>query len=515
MPVDTGVHLVSSLCFNLSLVFLALLEPPLQIAQVLLLIAISSNGMSNPSGYWPLLLSHIVAVVTPLLTMGFVYWDESPTAQYALVTLVACYIAGQVTARRRNHGVFYQQLQARMELESGNSQLRLELGAAKNDLTAKSKLFVAASHDLRQPIHSMTLCCSSLSMKPLDSKVRDIANHMTIAVETLNAQLDAILDVAKLDAGIVPVNKLDINLAGLLSRIYSDFLPLARAKELALQIDCPPECGVFTDSSLLERMLRNLLSNAIKYTDTGEVRIQVVTTDFHVFVNIIDTGIGIAKQDQEHIFEEYHQLNDSDRNRRKHLSQFNNKHADRRKGLGLGLSIVHRHAKLLASDLKLHSALRMGSTFSLKLVNSYRRGTTNKTVINDDRFWSTLTVLVVDDEIEIRQGTKILLQLLGCTVMDAESSEQALRLAVNQPPDIALVDFRLSDTDNGLIAIQKLRTRYPGLPAIIISGVSERSQCAQIEASGITLLPKPVLVESLKMTMISALCARETAVVGA
>lgn len=498
-----GVQFVASIGFGLSLFFLPLLEPPLQIAQALLLAAIGRNVITSASDYWPFILIHIFTLVLPLLALGVFYLATSPAVQYVLFIGVIIYLVGQINILHRKTFATDNLLYTRADFEQSHSHLRLELAAAQSDLTAKSRVFVAASHDLRQPIHSLTLCCSSLSMKPLDGKVRDIANHMTVAVESLSAQLDAMLDVAKLDAGIVPVNKLDISLTALLTRIYNDFQPLATAKQLALHIDCPAQCAVFTDGSLLERMLRNLLSNAIKYTDMGEVRIQVVTTDEHVFVNIIDTGIGIAEQDQEHIFEEYYQLNDSDRNRRQNMGQFNSKNADRRKGLGLGLSIVQRHAKLLGTDLKLHSELRMGSIFSLQLVNSYRQEKPQKTVTNNAHFWSTLTVLVVDDEPEIRQGTKILLQLLGCTVMIAQSSEQAFSLSQKHQPDIALVDFWLSKKDHGLATVLQLRTLYPELPAIIISGVSEPIQLEKIQTSGITLVSKPVMVEALKQAIIS------------
>jgi len=503
MTLAAGINLARSICFSMSLFYFPMLEPPLQIALALLLAAIGRNFIASASGYSPFLLTHIVTVVIPLAALWIYYLPADSSIQYTLFTVVVIYVSGQLYASRRNHPVFYSQLQARINLEQSNSKLHYELAAALGDIASKARLLAAASHDLRQPIHSLTLFCSALTMKPLDDNVRDIADSMTTAVESLGAQLDAVLDLSKLDAGIVPVNKGDFDLSLMLARIYSDFLPLATAKSLAMQIDCPPRCAVFTDNNLLERVLRNLLSNAVKYTDQGKVSIQVIITDDHVFVNIIDTGIGIAEQDQESIFEEFHQFYDDDRNRRKHRAQFNSKNADRRKGLGLGLSIVRRHTTLLGAELKLYSKPRIGSIFSLKLVKGSRHDEPKKNNASDDMFWSALTILLINDT-DNCQEMKTLLEILGCTVMVAENTGQALSPTTAYQADVAILDFQLSEKDNGLATVQLLRTLYPGLPTIITSGDTEPSPLAELQASGTAVLHKPVLVESLKLAILSA-----------
>lgn len=496
----------SNIAYGSSLFLFAGLQAEAQMIHSFLLVGLGIIFITNAKGHSLFILTHILFVLAPI---AYAWTPNSTVVPDALnsdtiLFIIIIYAFVLIYVSVKNYKTFCSLINVKVELEKTTKKLHLTQKHAESAGVAKTRFLAAASHDLRQPIHSLTLFCSALNMKELDSKVRDIANHITIAVESLGFQLDAILDVSKLDAGIVPVNKNDINLAGMLARIHSDFSPLAEQKNLILHLDCPAQCSVFTDSNLFERMIRNLLSNAIKYTDTGEINIQIVTTEKNIFVNIIDTGIGIAEEEQEHIFEEFHQLHDAERDRRKHLGQFNSKNADRRKGLGLGLAIVRRHAKLLGIELKLNSQPRLGSIFTLKLQKGEQGIEAANSEVENDIHWSDLTVLVVDDEPEIRLGMKTVLEILECRVCVAESSEAAISLALTEKPDIALIDFRLSEYDNGLITIKRLRAIYPELPAIIISGDTDPQQLLQIQESGIELLHKPVLVESLKKAISNA-----------
>jgi signal transduction histidine kinase len=176
---------------------------------------------------------------------------------------------------------------------------------------------------------------------------------MNAALAALASQLDALLDISKLDAGIEPVNHSNVNLCLLLARLVHEFTLSATDKGLELKLSAPPDSYVHTDEMLFERIIRNLLSNAIKYTERGSIELVVSQSGAKYLLKIIDTGAGIAEEDQSKIFEEFYQLHNPGR--------------DHSRGLGLGLSIVRRLVDLLAIELLMSSSVDKGTTFTLML----------------------------------------------------------------------------------------------------------------------------------------------------
>src|SRR6185295_12540747 len=253
--------------------------------------------------------------------------------------------------------------------------------------------------------------------RPLDEATRQIAMHMNTALEALSAQIDALLDMSKLDAGVVPVNKTTVSLSGFLTRLQDEYLPLVSARGLVLTTQCPPDALCETDEVLLARIIRNLLENAIKYTPTGEIAIRAHagagTADAGAgdwVISVEDTGIGIPEAEHQRVFEEFYQLHNPER--------------DRSRGLGLGLSIVRRLAQLLELEIDMSSSPGRGTRFSITVPGADRAsaaspGDRPAAGLHRSESLAGTRVLVLDDEEAVRRGMETLLQAFGCEVRSA------------------------------------------------------------------------------------------------
>jgi CheY-like chemotaxis protein len=382
--------------------------------------------------------------------------------------------------------LFRESFEIRLQHVDLNQRLTKALDESRVANAAKTRFLAVASHDLRQPVHALALFSSSLSRRKLDERTREIAAHVETAIDTLSSQLDALLDVSKLDAGIVKPSPTSFELDRLLARLHEQFLPLAEEKGLALTTASGSRAVVTTDETLLEQIVRNLLGNAIKYTDTGSISVVVTNDGVETLLAIKDTGRGIPIEAQAHVFEEFYQVDNPGR--------------DRSRGLGLGLAITRRLVDLLGLRLTMSSAVGVGTTFTIALASApaqaVRPAATTPNVELSRRH-----VLVVDDEPEIRAGMRLLLEDLGCHVQLASDTAEALRCAAAARPDIVLSDFRLRGGDNGLETIRQLRTRYPGLPAALVTGDSGPDRLRQTLDPGIKLLHKPVRPDTLAATI--------------
>jgi signal transduction histidine kinase len=213
----------------------------------------------------------------------------------------------------------------------------------------KSKFFAAASHDLRQPMHALTLFVDVLKNRPHDEQSTQLVRQIEQSANVMGEMFDALLDLSKLDAGVVQPNNECFSVLPMLERLRDEFDWLARDKDLRLLMaNCPGD--VYTDQVLLERVLRNLISNAIRYTEQGSVAVMCDRVTDGLRISVKDSGIGIAPDQIKHIFEEYYQVGNPQR--------------DRRRGLGLGLSIVSRLERLLGYRMEVESTLGLGSCFT-------------------------------------------------------------------------------------------------------------------------------------------------------
>ncbi|HRO57857.1 MAG TPA: ATP-binding protein [Burkholderiaceae bacterium] len=387
---------------------------------------------------------------------------------------------------------FSESFAIRLDQVALNRQLHAALDDAETASRAKTRFLASASHDLRQPLHTLSLFGAALEMRPLDARSHEIARSMNEALQHLSSELDALLDVSKLDAGVVRVTPANIDVGRLLERIAAPYAEtIGRTGGVSLDVDCEAGLIVRSDRSLLERVLRNLIDNAVKYTEKGSILVEARRRNGTVHVLIADTGVGIPDAEQTRIFEEFYQIGNRER--------------DRRKGLGLGLSIVRRLTELLDIDMSLDSAPSRGSRFTLQIAAASPSQAPPAQILETEAPHMALDVLVIDDEPSIRLGMRTLLEGLGCRVELAASTEDALAAATERPPDLVLADLRLQDDDDGICAIQAIREIHPGTPAILVSGDTAPDRLRDADAAGIPMLHKPVPVDQLRQAIIKVI----------
>lgn len=447
------------------------------------ILAFCAGSVSSTAGYRPVFLAYVTPTLVPLA----VVWGTNaggPISWHHVFVAILTVLYGLVLLRLAHEAfrLFRESFEIRLGHVDLNKRLEQALAESRSANAAKTRFLAVASHDLRQPVHALALFTGSLSRRELDDRTREIAQHIESAVDTLSLQLDALLDISKLDAGIVKPSVTAFDLSAFLERLGEQFAPLAELKRLDLRIDCPPNTGVVTDEILLEQIVRNLLGNAVKYTDRGAVSIGARDDGEKVSLTISDTGRGIPAHAQPHVFEEFYQVDNPER--------------DRNRGLGLGLAITKRLVNLLDLPLAMQSEAGRGTTFTIELRRAARR-TESARPMGAILKLGGLQVLVVDDEPEVREGMRMLLEDLGCSVVTAEGTQEALDSARRVTPDIVLSDLRLRGTDNGLATVRALRELVAELPAIVLTGDSGPDRLREAHDANVKLLHKPVRPDTL------------------
>jgi CheY-like chemotaxis protein/anti-sigma regulatory factor (Ser/Thr protein kinase) len=325
-------------------------------------------------------------------------------------------------------------------------------------------------------------------------KVVDQAEASVVAMEQL---LDALLDISKLDAGILTPHLEDFRLNALLARMQNSFAAAAAAKGLRLRA-VPSHLVVRSDPVLLERIMMNLVSNAVRYTERGGVVIGCRRRGADVRIEVWDSGLGIPDDKRTAVFQEFFQLTDPGR--------------DRSKGLGLGLAIVERLARLLQHRIELRSTPGRGSAFAIVLPagDAQRVIATPPAAQTVDRHLRGAFVVVVDDEALVRDGMRGLLTGWGCHVLAAGSGDEALaQLAAHERiPDLIVSDYRLRDGENGIDVIHRLHAALTvPIPSVLISGDTAPERLREATASGYHLLHKPVQPAKLRAMLSYVLSA--------
>lgn len=365
---------------------------------------------------------------------------------------------------------------------------------AEQTNAAKTRFLAAASHDLRQPIHALGLFFAELSDQVRSPETEHVISQVEDSIESINSMLNALLDVSKLDAGIIKPNLQAFNLADLFERLSVEFRPLASEQGNELKFR-PVSTTVMTDPEMLERMLRNLVGNALRYTKNGRILVAARIRNKQLEIRVIDTGLGIPADKLDEIFIEFHQLHNMAR--------------DRRQGLGLGLAIVKRLDNLLQHELKVVSKLGHGSCFSITLPMVSKSMATqfhpNKTAPSSlNNTLAGCRLLVLDDDVAVREGMQGLLTQWGCKVITASSYPEAIVYLEKEklPIDLLIVDYRLPEPVSGIEAARLLQSRvgYP-LGVLIITGDTGPERLREADASGFPLLHKPVQPAKLRSTL--------------
>jgi len=322
---------------------------------------------------------------------------------------------------------------------------------------AKSRFLAAASHDLRQPLHALNLFVAQLRSESDEAERRRIAGRIDAAVAAMNELFNALLDISKLDAGVMAPQVTEFPVARLLKRLETTFLASAREKGLDLRI-VSSRASIRSDFILLERILLNLVSNAVRYTPRGGIVVGCRRRNGLLRIDVCDSGMGIPQEEQRNIFGEFVQLTSS---------EFGG-------GLGLGLAIVDRLSRLLDHPIEVSSKAGSGSRFSicvpLAAVQEQPVELTVPAAGLRDPLQGKL-IVVIDDDPLVLDGMRGLLQSWGCRIVTADSDNAALARLNDAKPDLIISDYRLAHGGNGFQAIARLnRAIAAEVPAFLISG---------------------------------------------
>jgi two-component system, sensor histidine kinase len=388
----------------------------------------------------------------------------------------------------------FENLHLLQELERQKEIAERERGQAETANISKSRFLAAASHDLRQPIHTLSLFVAAAKHPTTAQEHALIIDRIESAVGSLATLFDSLLDISRLDAGVLQPQIRTVAILPILKTMEAEYAQETNAKDLKFRLRCR-DVSIRTDPLLLERMIRNLVSNALRYTNAGGVLVAGRKRGAHLQIEVWDTGIGIASENQSRVFEEFYQIGNAER--------------DRRRGVGLGLAIVKRLADLLQHPIRLDSRLGSGSRFSVAVpisaIPSGEAGLTNRIAYDDDdTVLLGVVVVVIDDEPDILAAVELLLRQWGCTVIAAESSALATEQlrTKNLLPDLVLSDYRLRNEETGIDAIRALRASFgDGILALLVTGDTGAERLRNATASGLEILHKPLNAEQLKQVL--------------
>jgi len=503
--VDAALRMMTTLSFVNGLiqgVGVALFFPGLGLEQkaivTMIMVCLSAGAVAANAGY-----SHaFYAWAIPMfisLALAWARQGDVPSAWIAVLLVLfpivqSFFVRDNERVLRNSFGIRYQNERLIRELEVQRQAVARERDRAEDANRAKSRFLASASHDLRQPLHTLSLYSAALGMRKTDERTQQMAREIGTAITSLGSLLDALLDISKLDAEAVQPEPSRFALDALASRVAGEFRPIAEAKGLALEFEAGTPVIVETDVVLLERVLRNLVDNAIKYTTRGTVRLEVQGAGDRALLSVSDSGPGIPRAEQARVFEEFYQLSNPER--------------DRSRGIGLGLAIVRRLTDLLGIELRLESDSGKGVTFRLALPLAAAEAPAGKTDSAVEPGAIALPVglhvLVTDDEGSVREGMRTLLETWGCAVTLASNIAEALAALGETGADLIIADQRLRGRETGVELVRRARGLVPGLPALLITGDTAAGLRRDAEALGLALLHKPVSDQSLQKAIAAA-----------
>lgn len=461
-----------------------------QILYVWAVVMMSVAAMFSFSAFYPCFLAFLLPWVLPVMVeLGMhntpVHWGV------AIGILLFAAVAARFVWTFNQ--VFLDSLKLRFENVDLVAQLTVQKEAAEAAGLAKSRFLAVASHDLRQPMHALNLYVGSLAGLDLSDRARKLLGNVRQCGEAMDKMFRALLDVSRLDAGIVQAETRAFSMQSMLDRVRMEFEPQARDKGLELRVvGC--SASVHSDPAMVERMLRNLVLNAVLHTDSGKVLVGCRRRKGRLHIKVYDTGPGIPRELHGKVFEEFFQIGNPER--------------DRTKGLGLGLAIVSRLARLLSVNVTLESEPGKGAMFAFELprvrqddVPIHMRTDPGMRARNN---LEGMMVVVIDDEAPILDAMRELLEMWGCRVVTATSGDEALKKlgSSTRVPDILVCDYRLRGDEDGIGVVGALRAEFnDDIPAVLITGDTGPERIREIQASGLKVLHKPLQENELRSVL--------------
>ncbi|MDA5094673.1 PAS-domain containing protein [Aliiroseovarius sp. KMU-50] len=377
-------------------------------------------------------------------------------------------------------------------------ELRAARDFAERANASKSRFVAAASHDLLQPVNAAKLFISSLEHTELDQKQNSIVGRISKSFQSVESILGALLDISKLDSGQVNLNISDFSLDQIFDRLLDEFSDAAAEKGLKLTV-VRSSARVNSDPVYLRRILQNLVSNAIRYTDTGRVLVGVRHHADRLDVHVIDTGIGIAPEEQELVFKEFHRSDPSQSSE---------------SAMGLGLAIVERACLMLEHDLALTSVVGEGTSICVTVPHAKQDELPVDTIEPNRDLPSSLQnalIMVVENDPSVRDAMERVLETWGAAPIIAASQQDAeAQIAeLGLIPDIFLVDYHLDENKNGLELIKNLRAQHGPLLAILLTADRSTELERKAHSQGVFLRHKPLDIVDLQ-ELVGRLLARRT-----
>jgi signal transduction histidine kinase len=452
----------------------------------IVLAGMTGGSVASLSTWWPTYLAFALPTVLPFAIRSFLYGN----ALFSVLGFLSLFLLGVNLAFSRTlQRTVRDAVSLRFENVELIQQLTEEKERAEIANRSKSQFLAAASHDLRQPTHALGLYIASLRAMAQASTIErsaldHIAERQQTALKGMSQLLNVLLDISRLDAGVIDVEPRRFALQQELDALENQFSQAALAKGLTLRIR-PTSIWLETDTVLLHNVLSNLLSNAVRYTERGGILVACRRRAGDVEMLVFDTGIGIAPDQLSSIFREFYQIGNAAR--------------DREQGLGLGLAIVQRTASLLGASVQVSSAPGRGSLFSLRLpaMQHVPASDTGMVAQRGEPVGAhpQKTILVVDDDQDVLAGMQTLLRAWGHTVIVAQSLEQASAAASSYRAELDMVvtDFRLPKRVTGVDVIHAVfQSIGHAIPAIIITGDTSPEGINAASSSGFCVMHKPL-----------------------
>jgi two-component system, sensor histidine kinase len=386
-----------------------------------------------------------------------------------------------------------------LDLEQRNADVRAAMAQAQQSAQARARVLAAASHDLRQPLHALSVYSAVLAAHPAPDTLNEVSQNIDQIVRSLGSLLNGLLDLSRLSAGYYVPERQNLALERLVGDVCGEYERPAAQKGLSLKQDLSP-IRLLGDPVAIGRIVRNLVDNAIKYTESGEVRVamhlEYPDQKPVAVLSVTDTGKGIPAAEQSRVFEEFYQLDNPGR--------------DRSRGVGLGLAIVQRLCELIGATVSVESGVGNGTCFSVRMPAILAESAAPEGIpaSTADASLQGKRVYVVDDELDILKSMSTLLTVWGIGVNTAESTRAADRIFdLHGPPDLMIVDLRLGEDEHGARLADRLQQKYGNFPVLITTGETSSEALRQANERSYTLLQKPIAPEVLRRAIVAAVIA--------
>ena len=376
--------------------------------------------------------------------------------------------------------------------ETLEQRVELRTREAEAAQQSKTRFLAAISHDVLQPLHAARLFASALNEGGDAEEQRRLASRMDASLRAAEELLDGLLDISRLDAGVLQPQLSDFDAADLLRELHAQYAPTAAQRNLDLRVHAPSSVPVHSDRRLLRRALQNFIGNAVRYAQTGGVLLAARPRGDGISLEVWDTGPGIPSNHLEQIFEEFH--------------RFDQPGERGQRGLGLGLSICQRISSVLDHPLQVRSDVGRGSVFSIRVprARSPLPAATPQRMAMDshDASLHGLRVLCVDNDPEILAGMRALLGRWGVDVSCASTVDDAL-LLTSDKPEVLLVDYHLHDRLDGLDTLDALREECGDVPGALLTADGSDALKRSARLRGYRVLTKPIKPASLRAFLAS------------